>query len=157
MTSPLNILIAKDEIVDTINRLFRGTDTRDWAMVRDALAPRVHLDMTSLTGGQPTDLSGADLAASWEAGLRPIQAVHHQAGNYRVTVAGESAEAFCYGTAAHFRPTQAGRNVRMFVGTYNSVWSSGRPLAHCRLSVQPEVPGWEPSAGGRGVEPEGEG
>jgi SnoaL-like domain len=115
----LQDLLAKDAILDTINRLFIGTDSRDWAMVRDALAPRLQVDMTSLAGGQPAEMAGADLAAAWETGLNPIQAVHHQTGNYRVTVLGDQAEAFCYGTATHYRPTRSGRNVRTFVGSYD--------------------------------------
>lgn len=27
--------------------------------------------------------------------------------------------AFCYGTATHYRPTRSGRNIRVFVGTYD--------------------------------------
>jgi hypothetical protein len=81
MARSLDEMLAKDEIVDTVNRLFIGTDNRDWAMVRDALATRLHVDMTSLTGGEPSEMAGADLAAGWEQGLRPIQAVHHHAGN----------------------------------------------------------------------------
>jgi SnoaL-like protein len=115
----LQDLLAKDAVLDTINRLFIGTDSRDWAMVRDALAPRLQVDMTSLAGGQPAEMAGADLAAAWETGLNPIQAVHHQTGNYRVTVLGDQAEAFCYGTATHYRPTRSGRNVRTFVGSYD--------------------------------------
>jgi len=117
--SDLQDLLAKDAILDTINRLFIGTDSRDWAMVRDALAPRLQVDMTSLAGGQPAEMAGADLAAAWETGLKPIQAIHHQTGNYRVTVLGDQAEAFCYGTATHYRPTRSGRNVRTFVGSYD--------------------------------------
>jgi len=117
--SDLQDLLAKDAILDTINRLFIGTDSRDWAMVRDALAPRLQVDMTSLAGGQPAEMAGADLAAAWETGLKPIQAIHHQTGNYRVTVLGDQAEAFCYGTAIHYRPTRSGRNVRTFVGSYD--------------------------------------
>lgn len=119
MPSSLEDLIAQADIIDTINRLFIGTDSRDWSMVRAALAPRLHVDITSLAGGQPSEMAGADLAAAWEAGLKPLQAVHHQAGNYRVTVRGAEADAFCYGTATHYRSTQAGENVRTFVGSYD--------------------------------------
>ncbi|HEY7682131.1 MAG TPA: nuclear transport factor 2 family protein [Gemmatimonadales bacterium] len=119
MTSPLGILVAKDAIIDTINSLFIGTDARDWPVVQEALAPRLHVDMTSLAGGTPSDLTSGELIAAWEAGLRPIQAVHHQAGNYRVTVMGDEAQAFCYGTATHYRANRSGRNVRTFVGSYD--------------------------------------
>lgn len=118
---PLEFLIAKEAIVDTIHRLFIGTDNRDWAMVEEALAPRVYVDMTSLAGGEPAEMRGADLARMWEEGLRPIQVVHHQVGNFRVTVGEDRAEAFCYGTATHYRPTQSGRNLRTFVGSYDFV------------------------------------
>jgi len=72
-----------------------------------------------LTGGEAGRTSGAELAATWEEGLRPIHALHHQAGNYRVTVQGNEAEAFCYGTATHYRPTASGHNIRTFVGSYD--------------------------------------
>jgi hypothetical protein len=119
MNISLEDLVAKDEILDTIHRLFLGTDARDWAMVREALAPRLQVDMTSLAGGTPSVVEGAALAAQWEAGLRPIQAVHHQTGNHRISVRGNEATASCYGTATHYRPTKSGKNTRTFVGTYD--------------------------------------
>lgn len=115
----LSTLLAKDEIVDCINRLFIGTDNRDWAMVRDCFADTVLFDMTSLAGGSPTRLTPQQIIDAWEQGLRPLQAIHHQAGNYRVEVRGDRANAFCYGTATHYRATRAGRNTRTFVGSYD--------------------------------------
>ena len=115
----LETLLDKDAIGDVIHRLFIGTDNRDWTAVRTALAPRLHVDMTSLTGGEPSDIDGPALAAMWENGLQPIQAVHHQVGNLCIGVDGDAAEAFCYGTATHYRPTASGRNVRTFVGSYD--------------------------------------
>lgn len=55
--------------------------------------------MNSLTGREPVSLSPQEIADSWEEGLRPIKAVHHQAGNYRVHIDGDDAQAFCYGIA----------------------------------------------------------
>ncbi len=112
-------LWEKDRIVDTLNQLFICTDQRDWAGVRETLAASVLMDMTSLTGGQPSQMSSEQVAAGWEEGLRPIEAVHHQVGNYRVTVRGAEATAFCYGIASHFRRTRSGRNTRVFVGSYD--------------------------------------
>ncbi|GAB3354546.1 nuclear transport factor 2 family protein [Lysobacter tyrosinilyticus] len=115
----LETLLDKDAIGDVIHQLFIATDDRDWAAVRLALAPRLLVDMTSLTGGEPSEIDGPTLASMWEAGLRTIQAVHHQVGNLRISVDGDAAEAFCYGTATHYRPTASGRNVRAFVGSYD--------------------------------------
>ncbi len=119
MSDLLSELVEKDRIVDTINQLFISTDRRDWAGVRAALADTVLFDMTSLTGGQPSRMKAEQIAAGWEEGLRPIEAVHHQACNYRVTVQGDQATAVCYGIASHYRKTRSGRNTRVFVGSYD--------------------------------------
>lgn len=119
MDETLRYLIEKDRIIDVLNRLFIATDRRDWDSVRDCLAATVLLDMTSLTGGEPVRLTGAQVAEGWETGLRAIEALHHQAGNYRVTVRETEASAFCYGIALHYRKTRSGRNTRTFVGSYD--------------------------------------
>jgi hypothetical protein len=119
MTDPLHLLLEKDRIIDTINQLFIATDNREWAAVRGCLADNVLLDMTSMTGGAPSRLTGQEVANGWEEGLRRIEAVHHQAGNYRVEVHGDTASAFCYGIASHYRSTRSGRNTRVLVGSYD--------------------------------------
>jgi len=43
----------------------------------------------------------------------------HQAGNFRVTVHDDTADAFCYGMASHYLPNPSGRNTRVFVGSYD--------------------------------------
>ena len=60
-----------------------------------------------------------DLLDAWDKGLKPLKALHHQAGNYIVAVGGDQADAFCYGIASHFLPTKSGRNTRTFVGSYD--------------------------------------
>lgn len=119
MGDPIQELVEKDRVIDTINRLFIYTDQRDWAGVRSVLADSVLMDMTSLVGGEPARMTGQQAAAGWEEGLRPIEAVHHLAGNYRVQLKGNQASAFCYGTASHYRKTRSGRNTRVFVGSYD--------------------------------------
>jgi hypothetical protein len=119
MNDPVRMLIEKDRVIDTINQLFIYTDQRDWTGVRSVLAETVLLDMTSLVGGQPSRLTGEQVAAGWKEGLRPIEQVHHQAGNYRVDIDGDQASGFCYATASHYRKTRSGRNTRTFVGSYD--------------------------------------
>lgn len=119
MDDPIGQLVEKDRIIDTINQLFIATDNRDWPAVRGCLADHVLLDMTSLAGGQPNRLTGEQVAAGWEEGLKSIESVHHQAGNYRVDVQDDQATAFCYGIASHFRRNRSGRNSRVFVGSYD--------------------------------------
>jgi len=119
MDDNLRYLIEKDAIIDTITRLFIGTDTRDWAMVRDCFAPRVFFDMSSMTGAEPSEVDVREIVEGWDRGLRHLRAVHHQAGNFRVTVDGDRADAFCYGTASHYLPNASGQHTRLFVGSYD--------------------------------------
>ena len=119
MQPTLATLIEKDRILDCITRLFVGTDTRDWPTVRACFADGVHFDMTSLAGGEPATLTPEQITEAWDRGLRPLEAVHPQAGNHRVDIGAGEASAFCYGIATHFRRTASGRNTRTFVGSYD--------------------------------------
>jgi hypothetical protein len=112
-------LLAREAVIDTLTTLFVATDDRAWAAVRGVLAPEVHFDMTSLTGGEPGVLTREQIADGWAVGLAPIEHVHHQIGNVRVHVDGTDADASCYGIAYHHRRHPSGRNTRVFVGTYD--------------------------------------
>jgi hypothetical protein len=115
----LRLLVDRQRVADVISQLFVGTDQRDWARVRACLAPVVTFDMTSLGGGSPVQLSPRQITDGWEAGLRPIEAVHHQTGNLTVEFRGDEATAACYGIAYHYRRTPSGRDTRVFVGSYD--------------------------------------
>ena len=109
----------QDAVVGVVNRVFIGTDARDWAAVRSCFAPSVLFDMTSVAGGEPSRLSPEEITAGWDSGLRYVDQIHHQTGNHVVSVTGDRATAFCYGTAYHYRKTRSGRNTRTFVGSYD--------------------------------------
>jgi len=115
----LATLAAKDAITACLHDLFIGTDRRDWSRVRACFADKVHFDMTSLAGGQPVELTPAQITDMWEAGLKPLEHIHHQAANLQINVRGDGADAFCYGIALHYRKTKSGDNVRRFVGSYD--------------------------------------
>jgi hypothetical protein len=117
--SELHDLVARQQVIETIDELFLATDRKDWAGVRAVFAPRVRFDMSSAGGGPAAERTGEEIAAVWEQGLAAIQAIHHQAGNYRVQVNGDRADAFCYGIAYHYLPKQSGRDTRVFVGSYD--------------------------------------
>jgi hypothetical protein len=117
--SQLLELLATRDIIETIDALFMATDAKDWQRVRDVFAPTVHFDMASAGGGPAAERAGADIAGDWERGLASLQAIHHQAGNYRVRSSGDRAEASCYGIAYHYMPKASGRSTRVFVGSYD--------------------------------------
>ncbi len=119
MDKELESLIDRTRIIETINQLFIGTDNRDWALVRSVFAPSVLFDMSSLGAGPAKQTTPAEIVAGWDAGLKPIKAVHHQVGNHLVRLSGTKAEAFCYGTAIHYLPNKTNVNTRTFVGSYD--------------------------------------
>ena len=109
MDEELKAHLDKGKVVDIITGLFIGTDNRDWAMVRECLAERVLLDMSTLGAGPPQTLPVGQIVDGWDAGLKPLQAVHHQAGNFLVNIDGDGADVFCYGIASHYLPNPSGR------------------------------------------------
>ncbi|HKI06731.1 MAG TPA: nuclear transport factor 2 family protein [Thermoanaerobaculia bacterium] len=119
MDDALQHLVEKDAIIDTITRLFIATDERDWEAARACFTPRVLFDMSSMTGEAAAELDSQEIVDGWDRGLRHLAAVHHQAGNFKVTVDGGQADAFCYGIASHYLPNATGRNTRFFVGSYD--------------------------------------
>lgn len=107
------------EIVEAITTLFVATDEKDWGAVRACFADQVLFDMSSLSGSPASVVPADTIVDGWRQGLEPIEALHHQAGNFRVAVDGNEADAFCYGIAYHYRPNVSGKNTRVFVGTYD--------------------------------------
>jgi hypothetical protein len=115
----LNHLIKKDQIIEVVNKLFINTDKRDWEEVRACFAPEVLFDMTSMAGGEPTTLTPQQIVDAWDQGLKALKAIHHQVGNYLVSVNGNEANVFCYGIASHYLPNKTQKNTRTFVGSYD--------------------------------------
>jgi 3-phenylpropionate/cinnamic acid dioxygenase small subunit len=109
----------QNEIIDIINSLFIYTDQKDWKNVMKCLADEVLFDMTSIAGGQPAKIPSQQIVKGWEEGLKKIQQVHHQAGNYRVSLTGDGADVFCYGIAFHYLPNSSNNNTRTFIGSYD--------------------------------------
>ena len=115
----MNTLIEKDRVIEIVNRLFINTDNRDWPAVKALFAPRVHFDMTSLAGGEPSSLKPQEIVDGWDKGLKALKAIHHQAGNHIANVEESEATVFCYGVAWHYLPNKTERNTRTFVGSYD--------------------------------------
>ena len=90
------------EAIQAVTAIFVSADTHDWAGLRSRLADRVRLDWTSLSGGEPADLTGDELTEAWRTLLSAFEATHHQLGNFLVDhVDAEQARLRFYGTATH--------------------------------------------------------
>lgn len=114
-------LSKREAIIEVVNRLFVYTDMQDWKRLRDEVfAEEVLFDMTSAGGAAPTRLAPQAICDMWKDGFRGIDAIHHQAGNYLVTISEDvNAEVLCYAVATHFKKSAMKGNVREFVGSYN--------------------------------------
>jgi len=121
----LETVLNKQQIVDLVTELFVATDQRDWPAVKRCFADRVLFDMSSAGAGPATHRTPDEIADGWAEGLKAIEALHHQAGNFRVSVYEGRATASCYGIAFHFRRTRSGRNTRTFVGSYSFLLEQG--------------------------------
>ncbi|MCB9300083.1 MAG: nuclear transport factor 2 family protein [Lewinellaceae bacterium] len=114
----LEQLLAERNILKSINQLFIGTDRKDWAAVEAVFAPQVVFDMTSMGAPEVKQLSPKQITAAWEEGLKDIEHLHHQTGNFEMEIEGARAQASCYGIAYHYRSWPDGHNTRAFVGDY---------------------------------------
>src|SRR5438309_3917722 len=94
------------KIIETVQTIFIGADERDWELCGSAFAETVHLDYTSLAGGEPADLPAEKILESWKAFLPKFKATHHQLGNFVVHEESDSATVFFYGTASHYFPNE---------------------------------------------------
>jgi len=119
MNDSVRYLVAKDAVIDTLNRLFMAVDERDWAGARECLALQVLLDVSSMSGEPPAMLAAEEIVQAWAGALGSMEAAHHQAGNFRVEINGSEADVSCYGIAFHYLTHPSGENTRRFVGSYN--------------------------------------
>jgi hypothetical protein len=106
-------------IEDTVVRLFVATDERNWPALEACFTTPFTLDMTSMVGGSPTQITPHEVATAWATAFKPLDHVHHQIGNLQTTIEGSSARVRCYGIALHHRAAVSqGLKTRIFVGTY---------------------------------------
>jgi hypothetical protein len=107
-------------IIEKVQDIFIGADQRDWDRCRNAFAGTVHLDYTSLAGGEPADLAADIIIGNWKGFLPRFKATHHQLGNFVVRGKENAAEVSFYGTATHYSPQPDGRNSWTVVGSYET-------------------------------------
>jgi hypothetical protein len=115
----LDSVLDNEEVTRTVIELFVFTDRREWKKVQGCLAAQVTLDMTSMTGGEPSQQTATQVAEGWRTGLLPIDHVHHQISNFLIDSSESEANVSCYGIAFHYRKIAGPENTRTFVGNYD--------------------------------------
>jgi hypothetical protein len=59
-----------------------------------------------MAGGEAIIMKAQEIVDAWDNGLKHLEAVHHQAGNYLIEVKENHADAFCYAIASHYLPNK---------------------------------------------------
>ncbi|GAB4014204.1 hypothetical protein GCM10028808_36070 [Spirosoma migulaei] len=107
-------------LTELVNRLFMYTDARNWqGLVTEVFTPDVYLDMESNGGPPPGIVSAQAITDGWHQGFLGIDAIHHQAGHYLITVNGDQANVYGYAVATHYRTAALHGKTRTFVGSYD--------------------------------------
>ena len=110
-------LVERQKIVDVVNTLYMSTDAKDWHTVANLFTNDVHFDVRSMGAKAVEQKSGDDIAKGWQEGLKSVDQVFHQSGNFIVKQWGSRAEVNCYAIATHYLPKTDFKE-RTFVGSY---------------------------------------
>jgi SnoaL-like domain len=112
----------REHIVEVVNKLFVYTDNRQWERLLDEVfTEAVMFDMSSAGSGDPVTLPAKEICNMWEKGFQGIDAVHHQAGNYLVTINNTEASLYAYAIAIHYKQSATKGKTREFVGSYDLI------------------------------------
>src|SRR5262245_9140522 len=112
-------MTPREVIIEKVNQLFIYTDNRQWQqLLEEVFAEDVLFDISSVSGVSASLMKAKDICITWHNGFKNLDAVHHQAGNFLVKITGETAEAFCYAIAWHYKKAAYHGKTREFAGSY---------------------------------------
>jgi hypothetical protein len=115
-----NQFTEREQIVETVNKLFVYTDTQEWIKLQDQVfTSNIELDMVSMGAERPERLSSREICYRWEKAFEALDAVHHQAGNYIVEIDGDQANVLAYSIASHYKESANKEKTREYVGSYD--------------------------------------
>lgn len=111
----------RKDITETVNKLFVYTDHLKWEKLQnEVFASEVLLDVTSLGAEKADTMLSQAICEMWNEGLKDLDAVHHQAGNYIITIENNEADVFAYAIATHYKKNSDNdKVVTEFVGSYD--------------------------------------
>lgn len=115
----LDYLIDHRQIVHLINTLFLSVDEKDWKSVEDCFAPSVDFDISGMSDSKRETLSPVRIVKQWKDDLKNIEAIHHQTGNYTVSLDGIKAEVVCTGSSTQYRANGQSGNILTYYGSYH--------------------------------------
>jgi hypothetical protein len=82
------------------DELFILTDQKDWIAARALFVDGpLEVDMSSLVGGGPVQMTADELLGGFRVGLHAGKVSHHMATNYRISIEADRAELWAHGYA----------------------------------------------------------
>lgn len=106
----------KIELTELANKLFMYTDAQQWKkLLSEIFTHEVWFDM----GGEAKNLHATEICETWRQGFIGLDAVHHQAGQYLITLNQDSADIYGYALALHYKKIAVKGNSRTFAGSYD--------------------------------------
>lgn len=116
----LTALIDERDIRSLADALFTMTDAKQWELAAALFVDEpLCVDISSLIGGEPVTMRASDLFDGFRKNLFDEKASHHMAGNYRVSLNGDTAELTAHGCAWNLLPTRDGDSLWETWGTYH--------------------------------------
>lgn len=108
------------ELTELANKLFMYCDARQWPkLLNEVFTAEIMFDMESAGGEKPGILPAQQVCEMWRDGFIALDAVHHQAGHYLISIERNNASIFAYAVATHFRKKATHGHTRTFVGSYD--------------------------------------
>jgi len=105
--------------VEVVNKLFIYTDYQKWdKLLNEVFTGNILFDMSSL-GQEIKTIPAKEVCEIWQKGFEGLDSVNHLAGNYLVTINGETADVFAYATATHYKNSAIQGKTREFTGSYD--------------------------------------
>lgn len=96
------------------------TDAREWQkLLHEVFTETVWFDMTSAGGGTPQSLPAKSICDMWRKGFEGLDAIHHQAGHYLISISNDIATIYAYAVAMHCKQNAINGKTRTFVGSYD--------------------------------------
>jgi hypothetical protein len=106
------------QIVERTSAMGVLIDARDWPALTELFDERVHVDYTSLNGGEPATVTPAELIAGWRPLAEGLDATQHLIANHKVEVEGETATCSAHVLATHRLATVHGDPLWVVGGRY---------------------------------------
>ena len=107
----------KIELTELANKLFMWTDAQQWKrLLGEVFYHEVWFDMGD---EEAKNLHATEICEMWRQGFLGLDAVHHQAGHYLITIDQNNSEIYGYAIATHYKKATTKGDTRTYTGSYD--------------------------------------